>query len=430
MCHAQSVPLSGCPTGTSSYWTFDDADNPGRDDVDGHSGTVRGAEWVPTGQVGGALLFDGVDDVYVGDVRPIASSGSGGVTYAFWGRLGHPELAAHGVWTVKGYGWQDKQGDVVCDLFNTGGHLVVGSVIYGHGWEPVFIWDTPVDGDPAAFHHVACTYDSDKLRKYFDGRLVATADVTNGITDAANSNPLVFGTWFATPYGSDGYLDEVAVFNRALAPEEIAAMYAKGLSGTGYCSGSGVLAALTLTQPLTAGCLKTSGKVKLVAPAPAGGLTVALHSDNPNVIVPASLTFKEGVLAKSFSILTRPVAERQSATIQAVVPSQVLSAVQTIKPIGPKSVTLSPNPVVGGNPVAASVMLQCPAAPGDIVVEVSSSNSSVAAPTVASITVPAGTRTMLVDVTTATVDRVRKPSIIAVANGVKRQKTLTVNPIP
>jgi hypothetical protein len=190
------------------------------------------------------------------------------------------------------------------------------------------------------------------------------------------------------------------------------------------------MAALTLTQPLIAGCLRTTGKVKLTAPAPVGGLTVALHSDNPKVVVPASLTFKAGVLAKTFSILTSPVAVRETALIEASALGQTLSAAQTIKPMGPKSLALLPNPVVGGNPVAGSVMLQCPAAPGDIVVALGSSTTAVAAPTTAALTVPMGTRTMPFEVTTSPVDRVRKPTISVVANGVKRGKTLTVNPAP
>jgi sugar lactone lactonase YvrE len=190
------------------------------------------------------------------------------------------------------------------------------------------------------------------------------------------------------------------------------------------------LEALRLSSTTLTGCLKTSGEVSLAEPAPAGGLIVALHSDNPNIVVPGSVAFKGGVLARSFPIVTRAVASLEPATIEASVPGQGLSATLMLKPIVLKDLTLTPNPVVGGNPSGGTMTLRCPAGPGDIEVTLASSNPSVATPTVSHITIPFGTQVMTFDLTTTPVPRVYSPAISATANGVKRSRPLTVNPVP
>ena len=182
------------------------------------------------------------------------------------------------------------------------------------------------------------------------------------------------------------------------------------------------------TPPTVVGCLNATGKVTLAAPAPAGGVTVTLHSDSPNVIVPASLFLTAGALVKGFAIKTSPVAARETATIAAIAPGESASATLTLKPMGPQSVALFPNPVVGGNPVAGTVTLRCPAGPGDILVALSSSLPWLAVPTEPTVRVPAGTQSVPFDVTTTPVDTVRKPTIAAKANGIRREKMLTVNP--
>jgi hypothetical protein len=52
-----------CVTGTISYWTFDNESNTTKDDYDGNHGTaVNGPVWNSTGQIGGILQFDGIND--------------------------------------------------------------------------------------------------------------------------------------------------------------------------------------------------------------------------------------------------------------------------------------------------------------------------------------------------------------------------------
>ena len=90
--------------------------------------------------------------------------------------------------------------------------------------------------------------------------------------------------------------------------------------------------------------------------------------------------------------------------------------------------SLSPNPVVGPNSATGTVTLECTAAPGAIVVTLSSNNPAVAAPTASSITIPFGSKTGSFTVTTADVSAVSSAVIKATAGGVSKSVKLTVNP--
>jgi hypothetical protein len=226
----------------------------------------------------------------------------------------------------------------------------------------------------------------------------------------------------------DGLVEGDETFDLALS-DPVGASVARAV-GTATIEDDdlGALARIRLADPLVSGCITTTASVWLTAPAPAGGLTVTLHTDSPHAVVPASVRVYEGTVAKRFQIRTSPVAAREAATIEASVPGQVVSAVLTLKPMGPKSLTLTPNPVVGGTPTVATVTLQCPAGPGDILVTLSSSQPAVATPTTASVLVPVGTPSVTFDLLTTPVTRVRSPAITATANETRRRTPLTVTP--
>jgi hypothetical protein len=78
--------------------------------------------------------------------------------------------------------------------------------------------------------------------------------------------------------------------------------------------------------------------------------------------------------------------------------------------------------------MAASLVLECPAAPGAVVVNLSSSNPAVAWPGAASVTVPAGAVTARFTVLTADVAVERYAEIRATAGGVTKRVWLVVQP--
>ncbi len=89
--------------------------------------------------------------------------------------------------------------------------------------------------------------------------------------------------------------------------------------------------------------------------------------------------------------------------------------------------TISPTSVTGGNTATGTITLSAPAPTGGFVVNISSSNPSVAsAPS--SVTVAQGQTTATFTINTASVSTQTTVTFTASANGISRQANLTVNP--
>ena len=187
------------------------------------------------------------------------------------------------------------------------------------------------------------------------------------------------------------------------------------------------LKALSFTSKAPA-CGPIAGKITLTTKAPPGGLSVDLSSENPAASVPASVVVPAGKTAASFQITPTAVLANAVGDIEAVRGAQTLTRKLTVRPITVKSVTLAPNPATGGQAVVGTVKLDCGAQPADLTVTLSSSKPVVAAPTAASIVIPAGTDTMTFDVTTSPVAASTSASIKASALGTTKSKKLVVNP--
>jgi hypothetical protein len=139
---------------------------------------------------------------------------------------------------------------------------------------------------------------------------------------------------------------------------------------------------------------------------------------------------KAGATKKSFTIETSAVAATETATIDASLPEGVASAVLTLTPMGVKSVTLTPNPVIGGTTVAGLVSLPCPAGPGDIEVALTSTKAFIAEPTTDTILIPFGTQDMPFEVRTTPVFAPVTLAIKATANEVTKSRKLALEPVP
>jgi hypothetical protein len=112
----------------------------------------------------------------------------------------------------------------------------------------------------------------------------------------------------------------------------------------------------------------------------------------------------------------------------------VYRALQAVGGGGPtqpslSSLSLNPTSVVGGNSSTGTVTLTAPAPSGGFVVNLSSSNTSVAT-VPSSVTVPAGATSANFTVSTRAVSSTTSVTITASAGGVSRTATLTVNPSP
>ena len=75
------------------------------------------------------------------------------------------------------------------------------------------------------FDHIVLTYDGLQIKFYVNNSLVKTINQTGLIFD--NTIPLTIGTWATNPAIShfSGYMDDLRLYNRALSPTEITALY-------------------------------------------------------------------------------------------------------------------------------------------------------------------------------------------------------------
>jgi hypothetical protein len=187
--------------------------------------------------------------------------------------------------------------------------------------------------------------------------------------------------------------------------------------------------ALTLTSALLAGCRSGTGSVALSWPAPPGGSVVTLASSHPAVAVPATVTVPAGSTAQTFPIVTQPVMSAATGSISANHGGLTRSAFLTVRPIGAAAVEVSPTSVTGGTSATGAVTLECPAAPGQIVVTLTTNRPDVAFPVPATLTIPSGsTRATFVLFTVGGGTSSQSVTLTATANGVSANTSLTVNP--
>jgi len=179
-----------------------------------------------------------------------------------------------------------------------------------------------------------------------------------------------------------------------------------------------------------AGSLPATGTVTLEAPAAPGPITVTLSSNKPGVAKPAvsSLVVPAGSVTGGFGVNTFAVSASTTVSITAKANAISKSFALTVRRIGVGALGLSPNPVVGGNPVTGTITLEAPAPAGGVTANITSSNGAIAAPTVGSVFFPAGETTRTFTINTAAVLASGTSTIKAAANGVSKSKVLTVNP--
>lgn len=231
------------PSGMVSYWRFDDGSGTAASDsINGHHGTVHGATWIP-GQVNGALRFDGVDDyISIGDI----GLGSSEFSIALWFKTEN--------WGASG---------------RNAGALITNDYCY---WcSPSKGWHFWIYTDQFWFsvnHNASVTGAEYPDYKDTWTYVVLTKDIagqTNIYVDGLEVSSYIEQTPWVTPYfpsgehieigrRSDegwhfkGILDEVAIYNRDLTPEEILQHYQQGLAGLGYDS------------PLTIACFTVNAR--------------------------------------------------------------------------------------------------------------------------------------------------------------------------
>jgi hypothetical protein len=210
------------PPGLVAWWR---AEGNALDSAGDIHGTLSGATFA-TGLVGQAFRFDGGNDgVLVGDavaLRPLTN-----LTIEGWIKTPGVSpsvqasfIAARSGSAIDGYEfgvYPQPTGEL---RFTLNG---------GAGGADLFSTNSVTDN---AFHHVAATYDGVRMRIYRDGLLDGEKATAQSLNYTPGS-PLWIGRreWNAIPGHFAGLIDELAIYNRALSPGEIATIHVAGSNG-------------------------------------------------------------------------------------------------------------------------------------------------------------------------------------------------------
>lgn len=224
--------------GLVSYWKLDDGSGIIASDSQGSNvGTIVGAAWT-TGQVGSALTFDGVDD-YVDLGNSSSLKQPLPVTISAWIKLS--VLGQHG--QIVGLGEQvSTYSGIFLEIFANNA-LVLS---YGDGGPQYSqnrrskLGTTALEAD-RWYHVTAVIRGATDMSLYING-------IDDGGTYSGTGGRLVYSSTGHSCLGIcmgrhegldlvfDGAIDEVSVYNQALAAKEIEGIYHAGLNGRGLDS--------------------------------------------------------------------------------------------------------------------------------------------------------------------------------------------------
>jgi PKD repeat protein len=208
---SRSITINVLRPGLVAAYGFEEASGTGAVDITGRgqTGAIYAATRTDSGKFGKALAFNGVNS-WVSVKHAAAQAITRSVTLQAWVR---PTAATSGWRNVL---MKEQPGGAVYELYaDTGSGKPAGGVYTTaenmvHGGSSLA---------PNVWSHVATTYDGTTQRLFVNGVEVASRAQVGPLR--ASSYPLriggnnVWGEYF------DGVIDEVRVYNRALAPSEI-----------------------------------------------------------------------------------------------------------------------------------------------------------------------------------------------------------------
>lgn len=224
---AWAMTCSGLFQGLISYWNFDEGSGTTAYDwLSGNDGIIYGAQWT-TGQVDGALSFNDDGD-YVDCGNDTSLDITDNITISLW--------FCSKYWTTI---HNDYDG-----LISKRENIYLGfdwEIYYDGNHREVRLWDGSVitfdnlHVNPSlnTWHHLAITKDGTTATLYLDGISQGT-DTTSNSWDTGDSVRIGVIGLDRLDCGFNGFIDEVAIYDRALSAEEVLQLYEMGLSEHGF----------------------------------------------------------------------------------------------------------------------------------------------------------------------------------------------------
>jgi len=196
-------------SGLVGYWTMNEGSGVSVADSSGNenTGTITGANWTENGKLGSALSFNSTSD-WVRVNSAVVLNNTTAMSVTAW--IKSNTISEHQ--TIV-----SRNGPFFLRL--SGGKLRVG--IYTGTWRFV---NGIKSLESNTWYHIVLTYDGLRMKSYINGVLDTDNEKTGGLTAFQH---MYFG--YPTPVGEqflfNGVIDEIQIFNRALAPAEIKAIY-------------------------------------------------------------------------------------------------------------------------------------------------------------------------------------------------------------
>jgi len=188
------------------------------------------------------------------------------------------------------------------------------------------------------------------------------------------------------------------------------------------------LASFAVSPPAVQGGANFSATATLTGPAPAGGASIQLASDNGAVKPPATLTVPFGQTSATIAIPTAQVTTMQTANISANFAGGSQTATVTVNP--PFTLSLSASTVTGGASVTGTIALPQPAPLLGLTISLKASDASVQVPPL--ISIAPGQSSVTFTVNTTPVPSSRAVTISAASPsfaGFTQAVSLAVNPV-
>ena len=251
----------GAPTGMVAWWR-------GEGNAYDYAGTNDLTFIEPafaSGEVGQAFALDGSTSYLTTPASGLMPPGTNDFSIELWANftaLTPSTMAGDGSLALiardEGLGDRNKW------LFGLGGGVLY-FYLNGPGLGPQFPAQAPFTPTTNQWHHLAVTRGGAVFRIYIDGAQ-ASVETNNMAIPAANA-PLTIGQ--AQGLFMPGLLDEISIYNRALAPAEIQAIYQAGSQGK--CSTSQPLA-------IASAGFNSSGKFQFQVIGGQSGSTIEVQS--------------------------------------------------------------------------------------------------------------------------------------------------------
>ena len=340
--------------GLVSYWSFDEGSGTTASDSsgNGNNGTlVNGPSWITSGQIAGALSFDGIDDYVAFASQPQSTISISAWVYA-----------------------QATPGNVFPRIIDMPGYVLFLAEPSAPGSNPMSLgfrsrrstqdgqWNTPANSIAYnSWNHVAAVYDSSSTSNnadlYINGVKQNISKITSPHgTQTANGGAGIIGNRIPLNRGWDGLIDELRVYNRALSASEIVSLYDHGDSGPfnfslansmSLSAPQGSSATNTITASLVSGSpepisLSTSGlpsgasasfSQKTCSPTCSSLLTIATAASTPAGAYTITVTGTGGGVNKTTSF-SLTVTSSASTTIISPAQGTTFTPGQTVTATG------------------------------------------------------------------------------------------------